>query len=318
MADLPELIQQAQTRIAPYVVETPLVRLAALDRAVGAQVYVKLENMQNTGSFKLRGAMNKILSLPPEALERGIVAASSGNHGKAVAYACRMLGVPATIVMPHTAAPVKVEAIAAYGATIVRCDVTERFQVAADLCEKTGAALVPPFNDEYIMAGQGTVGLEIARQCPQATAVVSPVSGGGLLGGLATAVKDVMPGTRVFGAEPDAVPRYSVSLAAGKPTRVSQTKSVADALVSNIPGDVCFPHVAASVDEVVAVSDDYLLQAMKLLLMEGKVLAEPSSCIGIGAAMQGLLPLSADDHAVFVISGGSVGFSQLVNLLQDL
>ena len=304
-------IREARARIAPYAAKTPLLRLAALDGYLGCRVYAKAECMQVTGSFKYRGAMNKILSLSKEELSRGIVAASSGNHGKALAYAAKMLGVKATIVLPYTAAQIKVDTIAGWGAETVRCDVSERFEVAERICRERGATLVPPFNDETVMAGQGTAGLELMEQEPELDAVVVPTSGGGLIGGVATAVKALSPRMRVYGAEPAVLPRYSVSLKAGHPVKVPPAKPLADALVSNMPGAVCFPAVAAHVDGVVAVEDAYLLKGMKLLLMEGKLLCEPSSAIGLGAVLQGLVPVKPEDKVCFLISGGSVSLEQL-------
>ena len=304
-------IEQARERIAAHVIETPLIRMKHLDAALGCQVYAKLECMQTTGSFKLRGAMNKLLSLGAEELRRGIVAASSGNHGKAIAYAAGRLGVPVAVVLPHTAAQVKVDAIRHYGAEIVRCDVAERFEVAETLSRRRGAALVPPFNDETVMAGQGTAGLEIAAQCPGLDAVIVPVSGGGLIGGVSTAVKALSPGTKVYGAEPAALPRWTQSLKAGRPVTVEKRSTVADALVSLTPGEVCFPYVAAHTDAFADVEEAYILKGMKLLLTEGKLLCEPSSAIGVGAVLQGLIPVCPGQKVCFLISGGSVALSQL-------
>ena len=304
-------IQEARERISPYVVRTPLLRLKSLDEHLGCEVYVKAECMQTAGSFKLRGAMNKLLSLADGELRRGIVAASSGNHGKAIAYACRMLGVKAAVVLPHTAAKVKVDTIRAWGAEIVRCDVSERFAVAERLCRERSATLVPPFNDETVMAGQGTAGLELMEQCPALDAVVVPVSGGGLIGGAATAVKALSPGTLVYGAEPAALPRYSASLKAGRPVMVEKKETIADALVSQIPGDVCFPCVTAHTDAFADVEDEYILRGMRLLLLEGKLLCEPSSAIGLGAVLQGLIPVKPTDKVCFLVSGGSVSLEQL-------
>lgn len=304
-------IQDAKSRIAPYIVQTPLLRLHSLDEALGCEVYAKAECMQITGAFKLRGAMNKVLSLSKEELACGIVAASSGNHGKGIAYAAKLLGAKATIVMPNTAAKVKVDAIRVLGAEIVQCDVSERFEVAAKICRERGATMVPPFNDETVMAGQGTVGLEIISQCPNLDMVVVPVSGGGLIGGVATAIKALSPNTKVYGAEPAALPRYTESLKAGKPVRVEAKKSIADALVAQMPGDLCFPSVAAHTDGFADVEDAYLLKAWKLLLTEGKLLCEPSSAIGMGAVLQGLISVKKSDKVCFLISGGSVGLEQL-------
>jgi len=304
-------IREARGRIAPYIVQTPLLRLRNLDDFLGCEVYAKAECMQVTGAFKLRGALSRALTLTPEELRHGIVAASSGNHGKGIAYAAKMLGTKATIVMPNTATKVKVEAIRALGAEIVQCDVAERFAVAESICSERGATMIPPFNDETVMAGQGTAGLEIMEQCPELDLVVVPVSGGGLLGGVSTAIKAVSPRTLVYGAEPAALPRYSESLKTGKPVRVEPKKSVADALVAQIPGEICFPHVAAHTDGFAAVDDDSLLKGWKLLLTEGKLLCEPSSAIGVGGALQGLLPIRKGMKVCFLISGGSVALEQL-------
>lgn len=311
-----ERIRRARERIAPYIVETPLLRLPNLDHFLGCQVYVKAECMQITGAFKLRGAMNKALSLTRQELERGLVTASSGNHGKGVAYAAKQLGTKATVVMPNTAPRVKVEAVRALGAEVIPCEPAERLRIAAELCAERGATMVPPFNDEEIMAGQGTIGLELAAQCPQLDKVVVPVSGGGLISGVSTAVKELIPGVQVYGCEPAAVPKYTTSLAAGKPVAVEQKQTVADALTVQAPGDQCLPYVAKLVDGFCDVEDAFLLKGMKLLLTEGKLLAEPSSCIGMGAVLQGLLPVRPEEKVCFLITGGSVGLEQL-GLLKD-
>jgi len=304
-------ILAAKERITGYTIRTPLLRLTNLDKYLGCEVYAKAECMQTTGSFKLRGAMNKILSLTEEELKRGIVAASSGNHGKAVAYAARKMGIKATIVLPFTVAKNKEDTIRSYGAEIIKCDVNERFETAEKLCRERNATLVPPFNDETVMAGQGTAGLEIMEQYPDLDAVIVPVSGGGLIGGIASAIKAVSPQTKVFGAEPASLPRYSASLQAGKPVTVERKATIADALVTNIPGTICFPYVASNTDAFADVDEEYILKGMKLLLLEGKLLCEPSSGISLGAVLQGLFPVKTTDKVCFFISGGSVAFDQL-------
>ena len=307
-------VRQAADRIAPYARVTPLIRLEALDERLGCQVYVKLENLQVTGSFKFRGAMNTALQLSDEQLACGLVAASSGNHGKALSYVAKKLGTKATIVIPDTAAKVKVDAIAALGAQVVRCSVEERFEVAAKIAKETGATMVPPYDDERVMAGQGTLALEIASQLPDVDMVVTPVSGGGLLGGVATAIKGTLPDVRVYGAEPAARPRWTASLNAGERVVVKSNPTLADALVTLTPGAACFPVVQERVDGIVDVEEDALLSASKLLLTEGKILAEFSSAIGIAAVSQGLIKVSPADKVCFVISGGSIGFDQIAML----
>lgn len=317
MSSMFERIRQARERIAPYIVETPLLRLPGLDPFLGCQVYVKAECMQITGAFKLRGAMNKMLALDREQLSRGVTASSSGNHGRAVSYAAKLLGTRATIIMPDTAPAVKLDAIRALGAQIVQCPAQDRHAMAGRICEEQGSVLVPPFNDEAIMAGQGTAGMEIMEQCPELDMVIVPVSGGGLLSGVAAAVKEMSPGTRVWGAEPAPLPRYGASLAQGEPVTVPQQSTVADALIGNRPGDKCFPVVQAYADGVAAVEDRSTLRAMKLLLTQGKLLAEPSSCIGMGAVLQGTIAPSPGDKVCFLLSGGNVGLEQL-RCLEDI
>lgn len=312
-----QTIKAARERIAPYTVQTPLIRMANLDAFLGCQVYVKAECMQITGAFKLRGAMNRALSLSGEELARGLVCASSGNHGKGIAYAAKALGTKATIVMPYTSPKVKVEAIKALGAEVVQCETSERFDVAERVCAEKGATMVPPYNDEAVMTGQGTAGLEIMEQLPDVNAVVVPVSGGGLIGGVSTAIKSVNCEVKVYGAEPAVLPRYSLSLEAGVPQKVEQKPTIADALVSQMPGDKCFPYVKQNVDAVYTVGEEYILKAMKMLLCEGKVLAEPSSCIGMAAVLEGKLKFDAEDKVCFLVSGGSVGLEQL-SVLQDV
>ena len=307
-------IEKARERIASYILKTPLLRLKNLDKYLGCEVYVKPECMQKTGSFKFRGAMNKVLSLTKAELQQGIVTASSGNHGKALAYAANMLGVKATIVLPYSVAKVKEDTIRSLGADIVKCDVAERFEVAEKLCRELNAVMVPPFNDETVMAGQGTAGLEIMAECPGLDAIVVPVSGGGLIGGVSTAIKAVSPRTKVYGAEPAVLPRYTVSLKAGKPVMVEKKTTIADGLVSLIPGSVCFPYVAAHTDAFADVGEEYILKGMKLLLLEGKVLCEPTSGITLGAVLQGLLPVKKTDKVCFFISGGSVSLEQIKKL----
>lgn len=304
-------IQEASERIRPYIVQTPLLRMYGLDEFLNCKVYIKAENMQITGAFKLRGALNRALSLSEEERRGGLVCASSGNHGRGIAYAAKLLKTRAAVVMPNTAPEIKVKAIRALGAEVVQCEAGSRFDVAERICKERGATLIPPYNDELIMAGQGTVGLEIAEQCPQVDTVIVPVSGGGLISGAAAALKETLPSVKVYGAEPEVLPRYTKSLMAGEPVQVPYRQTLADALVSQLPGSKCFPVVQKYVDQVAPVSEDALLKGMKLLLTEGKLLAEPSSCIGLGAVLQGRLSVGEEEKVCFLISGGSVGISQL-------
>ena len=307
-------IQQARERIQKYIVKTPLLRAQNLDERLGCQVYLKPECMQVTNAFKIRGALNSVLSLSEEELRRGIVTASSGNHGRAIAYTAKMLGTKAVVVMPNTAPAAKIDAIRQLGAEVILSDPSERFRISEETAQQRGMTLVPPFNHYHVMAGQGTLGLEIMEQCPEQDTLMVPVSGGGLISGVATAVKSLHPETKVYGVEPAELPRYSESLKAGKPVTVPQKKTVADALVAQTPGSLCFPVVQKYVDAVAAVDDEYVLKAQKLLLMEGKLVAEAASCIGIGAILQGRLTVAPEEKVCFLITGGKISFDQLERL----
>lgn len=304
-------IKISKKRIDPYIVETPLLRLRNLDEYLGCQVFAKVESIQNTGSFKIRGVMNKILTLSNQELSNGVVTASSGNHGRALAYAAKNLGIKATVVIPNTAPKMKIDAIKSLGAEVILSETKERFIVAEKIASEKNATMVHPFDDEQIISGQGTIGIEIAKQEPNLDKIIVPVSGGGLISGISVAVKSSIENVKVYGAEPLVRTRYSASLEAGKPTSVDVIPTIADALASIIPGEVCFPYVQKYTDGILKVDESHILKGMKLLLMEGKILAEPSSCIGIGAVLQNEIRFNKDEKVCFIISGGNVGFDQL-------
>ena len=304
-----EDVKQAKDRLAPYVYQTPLIRLRNLDAYLGCEVYVKAECMQLTNSFKIRGALNKALQLSPEQLKNGIVTASSGNHGKGVAYAGKMLGVPVTVVIPEHAPQVKLDAVKELGAEVVRCEKSKRFDIAMNISKERNCCYIHPFDDYDVMAGQGTAAIEIMEQLPETTAIVSPVGGGGLISGLVTAAKGINPEVKVYGCEPEQFNRYTVSIAQGEPTLIPMGDSIADGIMTMKPGVKNFPIVRDRVDKIVAVDEEYIYKGMKLLLAYGKVLAEPTSSIGMAAVLQGLLQFKATDKVVFFLSGGNVDLS---------
>ena len=303
-------IYEAEKRIHPYIIKTPMIRLEQLDDILGCQVYVKADCMQKTGSFKLRGAMNMILDLGVDNLRNGIVTASSGNHGRACAYAAKMFKIPVTIVVPDTATEIKVDNIKKLGAEIIQCPAVERFGVAERICKEKNAVFIPPYNDERIMAGQGTAGLELTEQFPDVDTVLVPTSGGGLLSGIATAVKGAS-NAEVIGVEPSQIPRYTESLKAGKPVEVEQKISIADALVSNHPGTKCFSVVQKNVDRIITVSDEGIIEAQKLLLLEGKIFAEASGCLGIAAVLENKVDFKKTQKVCFFVSGGNCTIEQI-------
>lgn len=309
-----ERIKEAKKRLAPYIYETPLIRLQGLDEAVGCQVYVKAECMQKTNSFKIRGAMNKMLQLSHEQLENGVIAVSSGNHGKGVAYAAKMLGVKCTVILTDTAPEIKIHGIRGLGAEAILCPLEERAALCKKLSEENHYTVIPPYDDCDIIAGQGTAGLEIMQQLPDVDAVVVPVSGGGLISGISSAVKLTNPEAKVYGAEPAVVGRYFKSYQAGHRLTVPKAASIADALLVLTPGEITYEIVGRRVDQLLQVEEDFIRKGARTLVEQGKVMCEPSSGIGIGAALQGILPVKKEDKVVFLISGGNAELEQLVQL----
>jgi threonine dehydratase len=309
-----ETIKTARERIAPHIYRTPLLRLNSLERYLGCRAYGKMESLQRTNSFKVRGALNRVLSLSPEELERGILTASSGNHGKAVSYAARELGASAHIVVPDNAPKVKVDGIREFGGEIIFCKAAERFEVAAELVKERGWTYIPPFDDYGVMSGQGTSALEIFDDLPDVDCIAVPIGGGGLIGGISVAAKSLNPKVKVFGVEPANIARYSKSIAAGKAiTLPADSASVADGLRTLTPGEKNFPIIKDYVDEVAAVDEEYILKATRLMLMTGKLLAEPSSCVAIGAVLQGALKFKPSDKVAFLISGANIGMDQFAS-----
>ena len=300
-------IQQASALLKGIAVRTPLVE-CKLD---GRQILVKPENLQPIGSFKLRGAYNKISSLTPEERKRGVVAHSSGNHAQGVAYAARALGVKATIVMPRTAPAVKLEATRALGAELVLVGPAseDRIRRAEELEKERGLVPVPPYNDEKIIAGQGTIGLEILEDSKDADLVLVPVGGGGLSSGVATAIKESRPGTRIIGVEPEFAADAKASLRAGSIQSISgesAARTIADGLRSQSIGPINFEHIRKYVDAIVTVTEDEIRQAMRRLLLSARIVAEPSGAVTTAAAMFRGSEIGASGTTIAVVSGGNV------------
>src|ERR687895_984944 len=303
-------IEVARRRLQGVALRTPLIPCprGEEDRAL----YFKPESLQPTGAFKLRGAYNKISSLSPEERRRGVVAHSSGNHAQAVAYAARSLGVRAVIVMPQGAARVKLDATAAFGAEIVLVgdDSAERVRRAEELAAEHGYVPVPPYDDETLIAGQGTVGLEILEDLPEVETVLVPVSGGGLISGIAAAIKQSRPNVRVIGVEPELAADARASLKSGKLVELPAEqvgRTIADGLRVRKLGDTPFEHVRAFVDDIVAVSEEEILQAMRRLVLRVRLVAEPSGAVSFAAYLFHRDELPATRINVVIVSGGNVG-----------
>lgn len=302
-------IREAQERIRRVAVHTPLVRLQ-IPGSPG-NVYVKAEGLQPIGSFKLRGAYNKIVQLSEEERKRGVITYSSGNHAQGVAYAARALGAKAVIVMPSNAPEVKKQATAALGAEIVTVGPAsvERKLKAEELEAKFGYVMVPPYDDPAIIAGQGTCGLEIVEDLPEVDLVLSPVSGGGLLSGISTAVKLIKPNVRVFGIEPELAADAQESFRGGKlvswPAEMT-TRTMADGLRTQSLGELNFEHVRAYVDDIITVKEKEIVEAMRLLLYQARLTPEPSGAVTAAAMLFHLEQLLPFRNAVLVMSGGNV------------
>ncbi len=306
-------IRAARTRVGRAARVTPLldVRYPHAARAGGpdARLYLKAESLQPMGAFKIRGAFNMIAQLSAEQIARGVITYSSGNHGQAVALAAQILGAPAVIVMPTTAPAVKVEGARSYGAEVQFAGTTstDRQQQAEAEAARRGLTIIPPFDHVHIIAGQGTAGLEILDQHPDAGTVYVPIGGGGQLSGIAAALKLSRPSVRVVGVEPDGAPTMKTALAAGHPVTLEKTTSIADGLLTLRAGDVTFEHARAFVDEIVTVPDAAIVAAVAWLFRHARLVVEPSGAAATAAVMLGLG--GADPRqggVVAMVSGGNV------------
>ncbi len=311
-------VEAAAARLDGVAHRTPVVTSRTLDERVGARVHIKAENFQRVGAFKFRGAYNKISSLDAEALARGVVAYSSGNHAQAVALAAKLLGSGATIVMPADAPAAKLEATRGYGAEVVTYDrwTESREEIGAALAAERDLALVPPYDDPLVMAGQGTAALELLADVPDIDVLFVPVSGGGLIAGCSTVAKALRPQCRVVGVEPQNGNDTQQSLAKGERVRIDVPRTIADGLQAPEPGELTFEVNARLVDEIVTVTDEEIVAAMVFLYDRMKLVAEPSGAVGVAALLSG--KVDARDRTVGVIlSGGNVGaarFAELVGL----
>ena len=304
-------IRAAAGRIRPLARRTPVMTSDAFDAAAGLRAFFKCENLQQGGAFKIRGAANLILSLPAEAAARGVVAYSSGNHAQATAIAARHVGAAATIVMPEDAPRLKMESTRAYGANVVTYNrfTEQREAIAQRILEETGANLVPPFDHPMIMAGQGTTALELLDEVAEMDALIAPVGGGGLLSGCAVIAKDLRPGIRIFGAEPEGANDTFLSFQAGERVTVTPD-TIADGLRAPRPGELTFPVIRRLAEAIVLVTDDELRATVKFLLSRLKILVEPSGAAAAAAVLHRKLPAGIRTAGV-VLSGGNVDFEQL-------
>lgn len=307
-ADLPltlASIREAAVGLAGVAIRTPLVESAVLSRQAGVPVFLKCEQLQPVGAFKVRGAYTAIRRLPPERRRRGVVTHSSGNHGIAVGWAARRLEVPAVVVAPEDAPRVKLEAIAATGAELVRIpDRSLREPTVERLVRERGLVSIPPFDHLDVMAGQATVGLEILEQCPEVAVIVAAVSGGGLLGGIASAAAWLRPQVRVIGAEPEGAAKLTAALARGAPARVAQPRSIADGLLAPALGTFPWRAIRSAVHGAAVVNDREIGDAVRFLFERQGLRVEPSGAVPVAALLAGRVQLAGPVAAV--LSGGNL------------
>jgi threonine dehydratase len=309
-------IRDAAKQIAGVAHRTPVIRSRTLDALTGAEVFLKAENLQRVGAFKFRGAYNAISRLTPPQLERGIAAYSSGNHAQAVALSARELGSTAVIVMPADTPASKLDAVRGYGAEIITYDryTGDREAIGAELAASRGLTLIPPYEHEHVIAGQGTAALELLDEAGDLDALVVPVGGGGLIAGSATAAKGLQPGIRVVGVEPEAGDDTKRSLAAGERVTIPVPRTIADGQAASIPGEMTFAINKRLVDEIVLVSDDEIRAALRFAVDRLKLVMEPSGASGVAALLAGKLsPVPA--RIGVIVSGGNVGAARLAELL---
>ena len=303
-----EDIQRARTVIHGVVASTPVLSAGAISRWAGSRVVLKAENLQHTGAFKLRGAVNRMAGLSDEERARGVVAASAGNHAQGVALAATALGVSSRVYMPIDAPLAKQVATADYGAEVVLAGETFEESFAAARADPDGRVLVPPFDDEAIIAGQGTIGLELLEQVPEADAIVVPLGGGGLLSGIAIAVKAKRPEVRLIGVQAAGCAAWNPSLAAGHPVEIERGTTIADGIAVQRPGDLTFPLVQRFVDEIVEVTEDEICRAVVVLLERSKLMVEGAGAAGLAALLAGKVKAR---EAVCVLSGGNLDAGML-------
>jgi threonine dehydratase len=304
-------IRQAAERIKPYAHRTPVLTNQSLNEKVGAQVYLKCENLQKVGAFKFRGACNAVYSLTDDEAARGVCTHSSGNHAQALALAAKMRGIPAYIVMPNNAPSVKKNAVAGYGGLITFCEPTleARESTLERIRLETGATVVHPYNDKRVIAGQGTAALELLEDVPDLDVIIAPVGGGGLLSGTSIAATELKKGIRVIAGEPEMADDAFRSMQAGKIIPSVNPKTIADGLLTSL-GSLTFPIVQQRVEQIVTVSEVGIIETMKYIWERAKIIIEPSSAVAVGVLWEKKIDLSGLKVGV-ILSGGNVDLEKL-------
>jgi threonine dehydratase len=318
LANAPALadIYAAKIRIAPYLWRTPLFESATLSSLTGTNLRLKAENLQRTGAFKARGAINAVLQLTEDERARGVVTFSAGNHGQALAYAARLAGVRCTVFMAENAVPVKVDAIRSYGAeTRFGPSIHEAYGLMEQFAAASGAVFISPFAGAPVIAGQGTVGLEILEDFPEVEQIVVAIGGGGLLSGIALAVKAIRPDIRIVGVEPEGANAMWRALKAGEPVRLEKIETIADGLAAPFTTELPLAITQRYVDDVVLVTDEEILAAQRLILARTKQLVEPAGAAGVAALMTGKAAVPHGANTAAILSGGNIDLARLKSVL---
>jgi threo-3-hydroxy-L-aspartate ammonia-lyase len=311
-------VRAAARRLGSRIHRTPVISSQSFDDASGFQVFFKCENLQRAGAFKIRGALNKLLTLSPAERQRGVVAFSSGNHAQGVALAARMVGTSAVICMPKDAPPLKLEATRNYGAEIVMYDrhSQDREQVAREIVERTGRVLVPPYDDPAIMAGQGTAALELLEDVPSLDALLTPVGGGGLMAGCATVARALFPGLQIFGVETETANDTYLSFRKGERVTIPPPPTIADGIRLTTPGALTFPILQRHLTDMLLVSDDEVRTTVRFLALRGRIVVEPTGAVPAAAVLAKHLPLAPGARVGVVLSGGNIEPSLLIDILK--
>ena len=309
-------IETAATSLRGVAVRTPLLPAPWLSERTGGEVRLKCENLQRAGSFKIRGAYNTVARLSDDERKRGVITYSSGNHGQAMALAARMFGVPAVVVMPTTAPQIKVDGCKAFGAEVVMAGTTstDRYSKAVELSEQHGYTIVPPYDHRDIIAGQGTVALEILQDWPEVSAVLVQIGGGGLASGISAYMKQAAPHVRVIGVEPENADAMYQSVQAHEPVTITAKPTIADGLMPVRPGEITYQHVAEFMDEIVRVSEDSIREAARLLANSSKLVVEFSGAATVAALLSHRFDATGKRVAA-VLSGGNLDPAKLAALL---
>lgn len=314
-----EDILEAETRLQQLIKHTPLLRAEKLEKAAGCLLYLKPETLQITGAFKIRGALNAVLSLPRESIEKGIISSSSGNHAQGLSYAARMMGVKVVLVLPTTTPLLKIENTKALGAEVVLYDGDNaaRWKKVYEIAEENEYAVIHGFEDPMVMAGQGTIGLEILKDLDDVDTVIVPVGGGGLISGVATAIKETKPSVRIVGVEPALTPKYYYSRINQTPTTFPLQNTIADGLRISVPGRNPYPIIEKYVDEIVLVDDRHIIEGMRALAVDAKLIAEPAASIGVGALLASAIKVRQDEKVCAILTGGNWNLSDLSDVYKS-